>query len=248
MVREEAVGSRKYSLGNPPADTSWERLAFMQPQRFWIERAFQDATSELGLADYELRGWAGWHHRVALVCLAQLFTVIERRLSRQSRPLLSVRDITELLEIYLPRRPRTEEEVLRKISQRHRARAADIRRRQKTAGRVTKSNLTKKNQGDASKSSRNRDRLAVLHFLLCPRPACPIWTGRKLHGRSREEKTRGGRGAAADYSTRSRRKRRGWSTPMGTEAVTSSPTAPEPWLTSVVDQVSGASSELVSTV
>ena len=128
-MREEADGSRKYSLGNPPAATAWERLAFMQAQRFWIERSFQDAKSELGLADYELRGWTGWHHHVALVCLAQLFTLIERRLAKRSRPLLSVRDITELLEIYLPRRPRTEQAVLRKIARRHRARENDIHRR-----------------------------------------------------------------------------------------------------------------------
>jgi SRSO17 transposase len=133
VVREEADGSRKYSLGNPSPDTKWERLAYMQSQRFWIERAFQDAKSELGLADYELRGWPGWHHHVALVCLAQLFTVIERRLAKDTRPLLSVRDITELLEIYLPRRPRTEDEVLRKIARRHRARAQDIQRRRNPA-------------------------------------------------------------------------------------------------------------------
>lgn len=142
-VREEADGSRKYSLGNPPADTTWERLAFMQAQRFWIERALQDAKSELGLADYELRGWTGWHHHVALVCLAQLFTLIERRLAKNTRPLLSVRDITELLEIYLPRRPRTEEEVLRRIVRRHRARAKDIRRREKAAARRPSSILPK---------------------------------------------------------------------------------------------------------
>lgn len=143
VVREEADGSRKYSLGNPPANTSWERLAFMQAQRFWIERSFQDAKSELGLADYELRGWTGWHHHVALVCLAQLFTLIERRLAKRNRPLLSVRDITELLEIYLPRRPRTEEQVLRKIARRHLARANDIARRRKTTPPNIKSILPK---------------------------------------------------------------------------------------------------------
>jgi hypothetical protein len=130
-VREEADGSRKYSLGNPPTDTSWRRLAFMQAQRFWIERSFQDAKSELGLADYELRGWTGWHHHVALVCLAQLFTLIERKLAGDSRPLLSVRDLTELLELYLPRRPRTEAEVLRKIARRDLARKRDIDRHRK---------------------------------------------------------------------------------------------------------------------
>jgi SRSO17 transposase len=143
VVREEADGSRKYSLGNPPADTPWERLAFMQAQRFWIERSFQDAKSELGLADYELRGWTGWHHHIALVCLAQLFTLRERRLAKATRPLLSVRDLTELLELYLPRRPRTEQEVLRQIDRRHRARQRDLKRRGKKAPRNTSARLPK---------------------------------------------------------------------------------------------------------
>jgi SRSO17 transposase len=48
------------------AATSWERLADMQTQCFWIERSFQDAKGELGMADYEGRGWKGWHHPIAL--------------------------------------------------------------------------------------------------------------------------------------------------------------------------------------
>jgi SRSO17 transposase len=45
IVRRE-VDSRetiKYSLSNAPEDTSAERLAFMQGQRYFVERAFQDA-------------------------------------------------------------------------------------------------------------------------------------------------------------------------------------------------------------
>lgn len=106
IVREEADGTFKYSLSNAPADTSWERLAYMQAQRFWIERCFQDAKSELGMAQYELRGWTGWHHHMALVCLALLFLLKERHRAKASIPLLSARDIVELLAVYLPRRPR----------------------------------------------------------------------------------------------------------------------------------------------
>ena len=62
VVRREADGTHKYSLSNAPAETPWERLGYMQCQRFFIERAFQDAKSELGLAHYEVRGWRGWHH------------------------------------------------------------------------------------------------------------------------------------------------------------------------------------------
>jgi SRSO17 transposase len=126
VVRQEQDGTLKYSLSNAAPETSWERLAYMQTQRFWIERAFQDAKSELGMADYEVRGWKGWHHHIALVCLALIFTLKERMAQAESIPLLSVRDIVELLEIYLPRRSRDPAEVLAVMSRRHRARQKAI--------------------------------------------------------------------------------------------------------------------------
>lgn len=132
VVREEADGSFKYSLSNADAGTSWERLAMMQAQRFWIERAFQDAKSELGMAQYEVRGWRGWHHHLALVCLAMLFVVQERIAAANHTPLLSARDVVELLEYYLPRRNRTEADVLASLQARHKLRRRDLEKHQKT--------------------------------------------------------------------------------------------------------------------
>jgi len=128
VVRQEADGTFKYSLSNAPADTPWERLAYMQAQRFWIERGFQDGKSELGMAQYEVRGWVGWHHHMTLVCLALLFLLEERQRVHPQIPLLSARDIVELLAIYLPRRPRDEAEVLRQMQRRHAARQRDLDR------------------------------------------------------------------------------------------------------------------------
>jgi len=124
IVRREADGSHKYSLSNAPAGTSWKRLGFMQAQRFFIERAFQEAKSELGMAHYEVRGWRGWHHHIALCCLALLFTLKERIAAAEHVPLLSVRDIVELLDFYLPRKTRDPDQVLIKLHARHAARAA----------------------------------------------------------------------------------------------------------------------------
>ena len=124
IVRREADGSHKYSLSNAPATTAWLRLGFMQAQRFFIERAFQDAKSELGLAHYEVRGWRGWHHHMALGCLALLFTLKERIACAAAVPLLSVRDLVELLDFYLPRKTRDPDQVLRTLRARHAARAA----------------------------------------------------------------------------------------------------------------------------
>ncbi len=50
----------------------------MEAQSFWIECGFQDSQSELGRAQYQVRGWIGWHHHVTLVCLALLFTLKKR--------------------------------------------------------------------------------------------------------------------------------------------------------------------------
>ena len=136
IVRQEADGTFKYALSNAAADTPWERLAFMQAQRFWIERCFQDAKSELGMAQYEVRGWRGWHHHMTLVCLAMLFLLQERCLAKQHTPLLSARDIVELLAIYLPRRPRNEAEVLRQMRRRHAARQRDLDNRRRRLRRA----------------------------------------------------------------------------------------------------------------
>ena len=124
IVRREADGSHKYSLSNAPAGTAWTRLGTMQCQRFFIERAFQDTKSELGMAHYEVRGWRGWHHHIALCCLALLFTLKERIACAEAVPLLSVRDLVELLDFYLPRPIRDPEQLLLRMRTRHAARAA----------------------------------------------------------------------------------------------------------------------------
>ncbi len=141
VVRQDEDGTFKYSLSNAPADTSWERLAYMQAQRFWIERCFQDAKSELGMAQYEVRGWIGWHHHMALVCLALLFMLKERCKAKIDTSLLSARDIVELLAFYLPRRPRSEAEVLRQMQQRHAARQRDLDNRRRRLRRDRRENL-----------------------------------------------------------------------------------------------------------
>jgi len=136
IVRQEEDGTFKYSLSNCAKETNWERLGYMQAQRFWIERAFQDAKSELGMAQYEVRGWRGWHHHMTLVCLALLFILKERIQATDHLPLLSARDIVELLAFYLPRRNRREDDVLRCLHLRHELRHRDIENRQKRAQKL----------------------------------------------------------------------------------------------------------------
>lgn len=60
----------KYSLSNAAADTPLKRLAYMQGQRYFVERALEDAKQQGGLGEYQVRGWRGWHHHATLVMMA----------------------------------------------------------------------------------------------------------------------------------------------------------------------------------
>ena len=126
----------KYVLSNAAEETSLERLVRMQRQRFWIERSFEDAKSESGLADYQVRGWRAWHHHMALVMIAMLFMLEEKLSHKESYPLLSCSDIEVLLAHFLPRRDVTVEEVVRQMEARHTSRQRAIEsayRRQRQA-------------------------------------------------------------------------------------------------------------------
>jgi SRSO17 transposase len=126
LVRRE-IGSPdtvKYTLSNAAADTPPHRLAQMQAQRFWIERAFQEAKSECGMADYQARKWRSWHHHMALVAMTLLFMIEERIAQRDAYPLLSCSDIETLLRHFLPRRDLDPHEVIRQMEKRHAKRRA----------------------------------------------------------------------------------------------------------------------------
>jgi len=116
----------KISLSNAPETMKLKTLAWMQLQRYWVERAFEDAKSECGMADYQVRKWSAWHHHMALVMMAMLFMLNERVRHKDSYPLLSCSDIEELLSRFLPRRDVTREEVIRQLEYRHRKRLAAI--------------------------------------------------------------------------------------------------------------------------
>lgn len=136
LIRRE-VGNHneiKYSLSNAPEDTSLQTLANMQAQRYWIERAFEDAKSECGMAEYQVRKWQGWHHHMALVLMTMLFMLEERIRNEREIPLLSCFDIRQLLVSMLPKRNLDPNEVMLLLSKRHKKRANATRAAAKLKG------------------------------------------------------------------------------------------------------------------
>lgn len=117
----------KYSLSNG-ALTAYtpQEYAYFQAQRYWVERCFDDAKNELGMSDYQVRKWAGWHHHHALVLMAGVFLLQERLRHREAAPLLSVRDVRLLIIARLWGTAVDVEKQLRHLEQRHRKRKRAI--------------------------------------------------------------------------------------------------------------------------
>ena len=133
-----------YVVSNAPATTRLDQLVRIQRQRFWIEQAFRDAKSEVGLADYQVRTWNGWHRHMTLCAMALAFLVKERREHQDILPLLSARDLRDLIAVSLPRRQNTPDEVIDAIIHRHQIRHDDIQRRyRRQAERAGEANPTK---------------------------------------------------------------------------------------------------------
>jgi len=133
ISRNTSDNEIKYGLSNADiTKTPVKQFAFMQAQRYWIERSFQDCKSELGMSDYQVRKWNGWHHHMALVILALSFIVKERLKNQDDCPLLSCRDIRIMIIALLT----GDEELIQKrklqMEFRHRQREKDIQRHFKT--------------------------------------------------------------------------------------------------------------------
>ncbi len=84
-------GELAYYLGAGPVRTTLTRLARTAGARWSIEGGFESAKQEVGLADYEVRSWTGWHRHVTLALLAHAVLAAVRALAdgapKKSRPL-----------------------------------------------------------------------------------------------------------------------------------------------------------------
>jgi SRSO17 transposase len=65
-----------------PEGTELEQLVRVAGRRWTIEVAFEAAKGEVGLDQYEVRSWTGWHRHMTLALFAQaLLTVVRRHLA-----------------------------------------------------------------------------------------------------------------------------------------------------------------------
>jgi SRSO17 transposase len=86
---EEEAEPTKYWLATLPEDIAFDRLVDRAKLRWRIERDYQELKQELGLGDYEGRGWRGFHHHASLCIAAYGFLIAERGALPPSGPAFS---------------------------------------------------------------------------------------------------------------------------------------------------------------
>jgi len=105
-----------FRVTNMSADMPMQRMAFLESQHFWIERSFENGKSEVGMAEYQVRNWLGRYHHMVLV-LAMLFMMKQHMAHCESAPLVSCRDIREMLEHSLPEKSVSISDVIKRIKE-----------------------------------------------------------------------------------------------------------------------------------
>lgn len=119
----------KYSLCfEPSAKMTLQVALFRQMQRYWVERAFQNAKQQLGLHQYQVRSWKAWHHHIALTLMALHFVLQIQKQQAAQMPLLSIPDIKLVFAKKLANKLHSDQGILHALTRRHLKRKVDLDR------------------------------------------------------------------------------------------------------------------------
>lgn len=117
VIRRDLDGRLTFVLLNDPADTPEDVLIQASCQRYFTERTYQDAKSELGWDDFQARKYRAWEHQLALTAATLWFVASVKLTWRQQYardpellhqlevnvlPALSTANVRELLQAVLP--------------------------------------------------------------------------------------------------------------------------------------------------
>jgi SRSO17 transposase len=146
VIRRELNGKCTYTLLNDPPDTPAEALITASCQRYFTERVYEDAKTDLGWAEFQAFKYRAWEHHLALTALALWFVAetkwqwaqtyardpqLRQQLEVEVLPALSTANVCELLRAVLPVPRLAPKDALRIVIRMLRDRAASTRSRLK---------------------------------------------------------------------------------------------------------------------
>ena len=102
VIRRNIVdGELKFFLSNAPLDTPLATFVWLSGMRWPVETCFEHSKQEIGLGDYQIRSWTGWHHHMTLCILAHTFLVRMQLRLKDKAPKLTLPQAILLLKVTL---------------------------------------------------------------------------------------------------------------------------------------------------
>jgi SRSO17 transposase len=82
----DSADEHGYALTDALAGVALAELVRVKHARHRIEELFQLGKGEVGLGQYEVRSWVGWHHHMTLSLLALWYLLLEQREAGEKSP------------------------------------------------------------------------------------------------------------------------------------------------------------------
>jgi len=154
VIRRDADGTIRFTLLHAPPDTPVRVLIQRACVRYFMERVFQDAKSEMGWDEFQARKYRAWQHESALTAAALWFVAevklrwrrdqardpeLARQFELRVLPALSTRNVREMLRAVLPLPRLTAQQAREQVTRHlvHRARSTRSRLKAQRAHRDT---------------------------------------------------------------------------------------------------------------
>ena len=117
VIRRNSEGDCSYTLLNAPTDTPQACLIAWSCRRYFTERTFEDAKTEIGWDEFQAQKYRAWEHHLALTAAALWFVAqtkfewvqmyardpeLVHQLQVEVLPALSTANVRELLKAVLP--------------------------------------------------------------------------------------------------------------------------------------------------
>ena len=77
LIRRDTDGTVRYSFCNMHQERL-QKIAARQGQRVFVERIFEEGKNQVGMGDYQIRSWVGFHKHITLSCLALYYMVLQK--------------------------------------------------------------------------------------------------------------------------------------------------------------------------
>ncbi len=98
IIRRLENDTLKFAFSDAPIDTPKEEFYAASLMRWPIEQTFHFGKSHIGMDEYELRSWLGWHRHMLYVFLAMLILIVAQWLfENDEKPALTLPQVKRLI-------------------------------------------------------------------------------------------------------------------------------------------------------